>query len=67
MSTRIHYIVARSRNGWSVNVDADLLSEHEDVRDAREEAAMLAGKAREAGCEASLVDLSEEPGPGETS
>jgi hypothetical protein len=67
MNARIHYIVARSRHGWSVNVDADLLSEHEDVRDAREEAAMLAGKAREAGCEASFVDLSEEPGPGETS
>jgi hypothetical protein len=67
MNARIHYIVARSRNGWSVNVDADLLSEHEDLEDAREEAAMLADKAREAGCKASLVDLSEEPGPGETS
>lgn len=63
MSDPVHYIVSRSRAGWAVNVESDRLSEHADVREAREEAAMLTASAREAGCAASLVDLSEEPGP----
>jgi hypothetical protein len=61
MSALIHFIVARSRHGWAVNVDADLLSEHADVRKAREEAAMLAEATRRAGSAASFVDLSSEP------
>jgi hypothetical protein len=61
MSALIHFIVARSRHGWAVNVEADLLSEHADVREAREEAAMLAADARRAGYPASFVDLSCEP------
>jgi hypothetical protein len=64
MSKPIHYIVARSRNGWSVNVEADLLSEHTDVAAARRQATMLAERAKAAGVDASFVDLSEEPEAG---
>jgi hypothetical protein len=61
----LHYIVARSRNGWAVNVEADLLSEHRDSATARHEAELLVDGAQRDGCEVSLVDLSEEsPEPG---
>ncbi|RAK60935.1 hypothetical protein DJ021_14510 [Phenylobacterium hankyongense] len=61
MSALIHFIVARSRHGWAVNVEADLLSEHADVREAREEAAMLAEATKRAGYASRFVDLSCEP------
>jgi hypothetical protein len=61
VTEHVHYIVARSRHGWSVNVEADLLSEHENVQDARQHAAMLTDRAQQAGGQASFVDLSEEP------
>jgi hypothetical protein len=63
VTERVHYIVAKSRHGWSVNVDADLLSEYANVEDAREHAAMLTDRAQKAGGAASFVDLSEEPEP----
>jgi hypothetical protein len=56
----IHFIVAKSRHGWAVNVEADLLSEHEDSATAREEAEFLVEGARREGCEVSLIDLSED-------
>jgi hypothetical protein len=53
-----------------VNVEADLVSEHQNPAAAREEAQFLIDGARRQGCEVSLVDLSEEaeggppePGP----
>jgi hypothetical protein len=58
MSEFIHFIVAKTRNGWSVNVEADRLSEHRCVEDAREEAAMLTDEAERDGAAARLVDLS---------
>lgn len=63
MTERVHYIVAKSRHGWSVNVDADRLSEHPKVEDARRQAAMLTDKAQQAGDPASFVDLSDETPP----
>ena len=60
MTERVHYIVAKSRHGWSVNVDADRLSDHPKVEEARRQAAMLADKAGQAGDPATFVDLSEE-------
>jgi hypothetical protein len=59
----IHFIVARSRHGWGVNVGADRLSEHPDATSAREEAAMLVEASRRSGHEASLIDLSEDEAP----
>jgi len=58
MCERIHFIVAKTRNGWSVNVEADRLSEHRHVEDAREEAAMLTHEASREGTAARFVDLS---------
>ena len=58
MSERIHFIVAKTRNGWGVNVEADRLSEHPHVEDAREEAAMLTDEAKRDGAPARFVDLS---------
>jgi len=58
MSERIHFIVAKSRNGWAVNVESDLLSEHAQAEGARDEAAMLADAAQRDGALATLVDLS---------
>ena len=45
MSERIHFIVAKSRDSWSVNVEADRLSEHRRREDARAEAEMLTNQA----------------------
>ena len=58
MSKRIHFIVAKSRNGWGVNVESDLLSEHKHVEEARDEAAMLTDEAERDGATARFVDLS---------
>lgn len=60
MSEHIHFIVARCRTGWAVNVDADLLSEHSDLRAAREEARRLTDWAQSDGVNASMVDLSSD-------
>ena len=56
----VHYIVSRSRGGWAVNVDADLLTEHQDLAEARALAQMLARQAEAAGTDARFVDLSED-------
>jgi len=56
-----HYIVSRSQRGWAVNVDADRLSEHLDVDEAREKALMLAARALDDGRAAEFVDLSLAP------
>lgn len=56
MST-VHFIVCRSRSGWAVNADADRLSEHATLNEARIEAMMLAADAQERGCEADVIDL----------
>lgn len=53
----MHFIVCKSRSGWAVNVDADLLSEHETLNEARIEALMLTADAQERGCDADFVDL----------
>jgi hypothetical protein len=58
MSERIHIIVAKSRNGWAVNVEADFLSEHQHAESARDQAAMLTDAAKRDGALATLVDLS---------
>jgi hypothetical protein len=58
VTERIHFIVAKSRNGWAVNVESDFLSEHQHAEGARDEAAMLADAAAREGALASLVDLS---------
>jgi len=59
MIERIHFIVARSRNGWAVNVESDFLSEHRHAEGARDEAAMLADAATREGELATFIDLSE--------
>jgi hypothetical protein len=56
-----HYIVSRWRQGWAVNVDADRLSEHLDLEEARETALMLAARALDDGRAAEFVDLSLAP------
>ncbi|HEX2560142.1 hypothetical protein [Phenylobacterium sp.] len=56
----VHYIVSRSRQGWAVNVDADLLSEHVRLEEAQAQARMLTEQARAAGVDARLVDLSQD-------
>ena len=58
MSKPIHFIVAKSRNGWAVNVESDLLSEHRHADSARSEASMLTDEAKRDGAPARLVDLS---------
>jgi hypothetical protein len=58
MTTHTHFIVARSRNGWGVCLDADLLSEHPDAAQARNVAIRLMEEARGEGELTSLVDLS---------
>jgi hypothetical protein len=59
MGQTLHFIISRSRSGWAVNLDADRLSDHESVEKARECAASLSDLARQAGEQASVVDLSE--------
>jgi hypothetical protein len=58
MNDPIHFIVAKTRNGWGVNVEADRLSEHRHVEDARQQAAMLTDNAERGGAAARFVDLS---------
>ena len=64
MNNPIHFIVARSREGWAVNVDSDTLSEHTGPETALEEAHRLADGSRRDGCEVSVADLSKDPPPG---
>jgi hypothetical protein len=59
MEDPVHFIVARSRHGWGVNVGADRLSDHPDADSARKEAAMLVEASRRGGLKARLVDLSK--------
>ncbi|HEY9217912.1 MAG TPA: hypothetical protein VIO94_07685 [Phenylobacterium sp.] len=58
--TVVHYIVSRSRAGWAVSVDADLLSEHERLEDAQAQAETLVRLAGAAGSPAQYVDLSQD-------
>jgi hypothetical protein len=57
-----HYIVSRSRHGWSVSVEADRLSDHSDAASARAEARTLTTEATDDGGEAVVVDLSRDAG-----
>lgn len=61
MVAHLHYIITRSRSGWSVSLEADRLSDYPDPEAARAEARRLALEAAERGDEASVVDLSEPP------
>ena len=58
MTPTLHFIVARSRNGWAVNLDSDRLCEHASAEKARECAACQAELARRVGERARLIDLS---------
>lgn len=58
MSRRTHFIVAKSRKGWSVNVEADRLSDHVGAKEARAAAAKLMAATTRDGEPARLVDLS---------
>jgi hypothetical protein len=54
-----HYIVARSRFGWAVCEDANLISEFRSAGDARCLAQVLARIERREGRAAVVVDLSD--------
>lgn len=54
-----HYIVARSRHGWAVCVEADQISEFREAADARCFAQVLARIDRQEGKMAVVVDLSD--------
>jgi hypothetical protein len=58
MSKLIHFIVAKCRNGWAVNVESDRLSEHRHAKGARDQAALLTHEAERHGEAARVVDLS---------
>ena len=58
----IHFIIARSRAGWAVNVNSDRLSDHATSTAARAWAETLAQRTREAGQTAEVVDLSQHRG-----
>lgn len=60
MRDLVHFIVAKSRHGWGVSVDADLVSERPAREEARAEAESMAANAREAGEPAALLDLSDD-------
>ena len=63
MYTTLHFIVARSRLGWSVSLESDRLCDHVSVEKARECAAAQTAMARRGGARASLVDLSRTSSP----
>jgi hypothetical protein len=58
MNPTLHFFVARSRLGWSVNLESDRLCDHVSAEQARECAARQAEIARREGARASFVDLS---------
>jgi hypothetical protein len=60
MAEPTHYIISRSRHGWSVSVEADRLSDHSDAASARAEARALTSKAADDGDDAVIVDLSKD-------
>lgn len=60
MVAHVHYIVARSRFGWSVSLEADRISDHADAKSALEQASFLSNEPQEDGGLASVVDLSSE-------
>lgn len=57
-----HYVVTRSRAGWMVAAEADRLSEHATVEDARREAHALAERDRQSGIAAEVIDLANDSG-----
>ena len=59
MSDQLHFIVARSRLGWSVNLETDRITDHLSKEEARACAEILAAQARENGEAALLVDLAD--------
>jgi hypothetical protein len=63
MNTTLHFIVARSRMGWSVSLESDRLCDHMSAEKARECAAAQTELARRDGARASLVDLSRSCSP----
>jgi hypothetical protein len=62
MAEPTHYIISRSRYGWSVSVEADRLSDHSDAVSARAEARALTSEATDDGDDAVIVDLSRDAG-----
>ncbi|MDB5439087.1 MAG: hypothetical protein JWM33_1514 [Caulobacteraceae bacterium] len=59
-----HYIVSRSRQGWTVTAEADRLSEHTTADQARRHAEELALRDRQRGQSAEVIDLANDQGPG---
>jgi len=60
MNSPLHFIVSRWRGGWAVSADADRLSDHADLEDARSAAERLTRQAQLDGAAATTVDLSED-------
>ena len=60
----VHYVVARSRGGYAVCAEADLVSEFGDPAEARLAAHTLARIERESGRQAVVVDLLQVPAAG---
>jgi hypothetical protein len=58
-----YFIVARSREGWGVARDADLLQEFTDLAGAQQHAAELCADAIDRGDKAAVVDLSDVEAP----
>jgi hypothetical protein len=64
MGKHINFIVSRWRGGWSVNVDADRVSDHPDLARARAAAEALNDQARRHGDSGSTLDFTkDEKGP----
>lgn len=59
-----HYMVAPTRGGWSVCVEADLMAEYATIADARCLAQVLARIDRQEGRRAVVVDLNPYPSSG---
>lgn len=56
----LHIIVARAREGWGVSVDADQVSLHKNLNEARHSAHELSDAAERVGESPVILDLSEE-------
>jgi hypothetical protein len=54
------YLVVRAKNGWSVNLGADMLHVYSSRQDAREAAARHCADAQAAGRRADWVDTGED-------
>lgn len=57
MTQPIHYIISRSRYGWSVNIESDRVQDYRRHDDAREAARDMSRRSEEDGHEVSLIDL----------